>query len=146
MDESMKQEMDENTKNLIIEMYLSYKKYKEELKKILNKRYESQRKYVPEMKDIDKIMAIHFDEDLYVLLLKLLKRLEFKKDQLQPDLNAHVEKMLAAMPKKTDDDIDEFERLMDKYFNDQIKVGGSITKKNRKSKKSKKRRGTKKRR
>ena len=148
--------MDESMKKSIIDMYKSYKTYKDTLKTNLNKKFELQRKFLPDIKDIDKIKAEHFDPELHVLLLRLLKRLEFIKEQLQIDLNTHVEKMLTAMPKKTDEDIDDFERLMDKYFNyskalstnspnGQI-VGGSITKKNRKSKKKKKRKGTKKRR
>jgi len=106
--------MDESTKHSIVDKYLSYKKYKEELKKYLNRRILEQRKYFPDIKDIDTIKAEDFDENLHTELYGLLMKLKDK--ELEEDLKKCVEKMLEIMPKKKDEDIDEFERLMERYF------------------------------
>ena len=106
--------MDESTKQAIVDKYLRYKKYKEELKIYLNRRILDQRKYFPDIKDIDTIKTEDFDENLHTELYGLLMKLKDK--ELEEDLKKCVEKMLEIMPKKKDEDIDEFERLMERYF------------------------------
>lgn len=106
--------MDESSNQAIVDKYLSYKNHKKYLKNRLNIRILDQRKFYPDIKDIDKIKAEDFDANLYTELYGLLMKIKDK--ELEEDLKKCVEKMLEIMPKKKDEDIDEFERLMERYF------------------------------